>query len=78
MSITIKETIERQCCTGKDMRPYQGALGEDNKRFVVGGECIEFCIHCGQVQVHREGREPSEPSGSLIGVVHLRPSAIKR
>lgn len=53
----IVETVERECCAVKDMKPYKGGF--------TGGRSFplnpQFCVHCGQIhideasiQIHRE------------------------
>ena len=57
MSVKIKETIERDCCMGKDMKPYQGE-GREKLRKPV------FCQYCGQIWEN----EKETGSGSIDAV----------
>jgi len=53
----IKETIERECCTHKDLKEYKGIK---NKNLI--GRSLFFCIYCGQawLEVRKMG-----PAGNM-------------
>jgi len=42
----ITETVDRECCQRQDMKPYNGKIGAEVKRFRP-----RFCVHCGQVWI---------------------------
>ena len=45
----IKETIERQCCQSKDLKPYLGQSLDDQVRRTFKPQ---FCVYCGQIWGH--------------------------
>ena len=42
----IKETVERECCQFKDLKPYQARVSEE---LFPMRKYLRFCIHCGRV-----------------------------
>lgn len=46
-TMKIVETIERECCTIADMKPYKAGFTWNNLRPVNP----QFCAHCGQIYV---------------------------
>ena len=44
----IKETIERECCTYDDLKPYRGVV-TSIKPELLKNYNLRFCKHCGQI-----------------------------
>lgn len=42
----IKETVERECCQAKDLKPYRGSMTKELKKYK---DDLFFCIHCGRI-----------------------------
>lgn len=57
----IKETIERECCTRVDLRPYQGKQSGDPKR-----RKLQFCLHCGQIHEWDTQRDAAGGTESIL------------
>lgn len=45
----IKETIERNCCEHRDLKPYRGLMSPMLEKYVKD---LYFCVHCGKVWRH--------------------------
>ena len=55
----ITETIKRECCERRDLRPYKGACahpGDDGEARAM----LFFCIHCGQAWEAKQEILPTE------------------
>ena len=62
----ITETIERECCQQKDMRPYRGKLSpllKVNKPL--------FCVHCGQVWIHVSQMDPAGGTETVLEALEI-------
>ena len=42
----ITETIERECCQPRDLKPYLGKVSFNRDQWRP-----QFCVHCGQIHV---------------------------
>lgn len=54
--MNVTETITRDCCWAKDLRPYLGTLSIKADENVL--RRMRFCVHCGQVRIPDASREP--------------------
>jgi len=54
--VKITETIERDCCLSKDLKPYNGKMNPSVKKYHP-----YFCIYCGQIWI---GDTEMGPAGS--------------
>ena len=64
-AMRIVETVSRECCTVKDMKPYKGGFTG------AGGFPLnpQFCVHCGQVHVDRAGDSSTRRVRAIISIM---------
>lgn len=49
----ITETIERECCQSKDLKPMAGVY----QRIIGMGPTWKFCVHCGRAHALRKDQD---------------------
>lgn len=55
----ITETIERECCAPKDLKPYKGKLFVESLSAGMTSKRLSFCVHCGQIWVEARQMGPA-------------------
>ncbi len=45
----ITETIERECCEPRDLKPYSGKFNGYSELPLSWQVTVQFCIYCGQL-----------------------------
>jgi hypothetical protein len=65
----ITETVERDCCATKDLRPYSGMVCSKSRENTCSP--LLFCKHCGQVWVRARRTDAAGSAENVLAPLKI-------